>query len=159
MFLWQDNQARVRREDPPPRPILIECWNPKSHPRLYKKKLFSVWWEVQRTRLKTLRPVDSIQKMWDKTEESTPLRTHCLIYFINVKMSRVKRLLCDLRMSDVTNPHVMECIMYHVITFFAKYTWIRDSQRVVDLALNHCRTLSTLWKQTCVWLAQLSCTA
>ena len=77
-------------------------------------------------------------------KESTPLRTHCLIYFINVKMSRVNRLLCGLRMSDVTYPHMMVCIMYHVITYFAKYSWIRASQRVVDLALNHCRTLSTL---------------
>ena len=77
-------------------------------------------------------------------KESTPLRTHCLIYFINVKMSRVNRLLCDLRMSDVTYPQVMVCIMYHVITYFAKYSWIRASQRVVDLALNHWRTLSTL---------------
>ena len=52
MFLWQDNQARVRREDPPPRPILTEFWNSKLQVYM-EKTLISVWWGVQRTRHKS----------------------------------------------------------------------------------------------------------
>ena len=98
MFLWQDNQARVGREDPPPRPILTECWNSKLHPRLYGKNIvFCVMRSAKNSTqiIKTGGFHSKDVRQNRSKKESTPLMTHCQIYVINVKMSGVERLLCD----------------------------------------------------------------
>ena len=134
----QSSQGKKRRSSSASDTHRVLKSQVKSQVRVYKKNVFcavrSAKNSTQNIKSGGFHSKDVRQNRSKK--KSTPLRTHCLIYFINVKMSkwvalRLADVRCDLPASDG---------MYHVITYFAKYSWIR----VVDLALNHCRTLSTL---------------